>query len=167
MYRSQSQTGSIKWRFKVGPVITVNEMKNVLCFLLHRTAERIYLEQGDIEAALQMYTNLRRWDDAIKLAERRGYHRLTGLREEQMSYLLSTGQEEYAGHVFEERGETDQAMTLYMKSKKTSKAARLDLKTPHLLQDEELMNRIAQALVKSGIEYIFIHYLSNRIYIHK
>lgn len=116
----------------------------------YRMAERIYLEQGDIESALQMYKNLRRWDDAIKLAERRGYYGLKELREEQMMYLLRSGQEEQAGQVLEERGEPDQAMTLYMKVKKTSKAARLALKMPHLLQDDELMHRVISALVKTG-----------------
>lgn len=98
-----------------------------------------------------MYKNLRRWDDAVKLAERRGYPGLDELRNEQMAYLLRTGQEEQAGQVLEDRGEPDKAMSLYMKAKKTSKAARLALKIPHLLQDDALMGRIISALVKSGI----------------
>lgn len=129
----------------------INKTKyEYFCFL--RGAERIYLEQGDIEAALSMYKNLRRWDDAVKLAERRGYPGLDELRNEQMAYLLRTGQEEQAGQVLEDRGEPDKAMSLYMKAKKTSKAARLALKIPHLLQDDALMGRIISALVKSGIE---------------
>lgn len=116
------------------------------------------MEQGDIEAALEMYKNLRRWDDAIKLAERRGYNGLKELREEQMSYLLKSGQEEQAGQVLEDRGEPDQAMTLYMKAKKTSKAARLALKMPHLLEDDELMHRVISALVKTG-NFIIIIYI--------
>lgn len=100
-----------------------------------------------------MYKTLRRWDDAIKLAERRGYNGLQDLRDEQMAYLLRTGQEEQAGQVLEERGEPDKAMTLYMKARKTSKAARLALKMPHLMQDEALMERVLIALVNSGNYY--------------
>lgn len=108
------------------------------------------MEQGDIASALQMYKNLRRWDDAVKLAERRNFDGLTELREQQMTFLLSTGQEEQAGQVLEERGEIDQAMVLYMKAKKFSRAARLALKMPHLLQDEDLMGRVISSLVKAG-----------------
>lgn len=97
-----------------------------------------------------MYKNLRRWDDAVKLAERRNYDGLEELREQQMTFLLSTGQEEQAGQVLEERGETDQAMVLYMKARKFARAARLALKMPHLLQDEDLMGRVTAALVKAG-----------------
>lgn len=102
-----------------------------------------------------MYKTLRRWDDAIKLAERRGYPGLKELRNEQMAYLLRTGQEEQAGQVLEERDEPDQAMTLYMKAKKTARAARLALKMPHLLQNETLMTKIVSALVKSGFVKFF------------
>lgn len=116
-----------------------------------KAAERIYIDQGDIEAALQMYIKLRRWDDAIKLAERRGYPGVYELKEQQMSYLLSTNQEEKAGEVLEERGEKDKALTLYMKANKPSKAARLALKTPTLLQNDDLVSRIISLLVRAEL----------------
>lgn len=116
-----------------------------------RAAERIYIDQGDIESALQMYIKLRRWDDAIKLAERRGYHGLSELKEKQMSYLLSTNQEEKAGEVLEERGEKDKALTLYMKANKPGRAAKLALKTPSLLQNEDLVARISTSLIRSEL----------------
>lgn len=110
----------------------------------------IYLEQGDIEPALEMYTTLKKWDEAIKLADRRGYSGTDDLLKEQMSYLLKSGQEEKAGHVLEARGDIDQAMTLYLKAKQPTKAARLILKMPHLQHDDELINRVISSLVKSG-----------------
>lgn len=110
----------------------------------------IYLEQGNIEEALQMYKDLRKWDDAIKLADRRGYYDVDNLLKEQMSFLLKSGQEEKAGQVLEARGDTDQAMTLYLKANQPTKAARLILKLPHLLHDDELLNRVINSLVKSG-----------------
>ncbi|XP_070491879.1 intraflagellar transport protein 172 homolog [Chironomus tepperi] len=116
-----------------------------------RAAERIYIDQGDIESALQMYIKLRRWDDAIKLAERRGYPGVYDLREKQMAYLLATNQEEKAGEVLEERGEKDKALTLYMKANKPGKAARLALKTPSLLQNEDLVSRIISLLVRAEL----------------
>lgn len=116
----------------------------------------IYIEQGNIESALQMYKDLRKWDDAIKLADRRGYSDIESLLKEQMTFLLKSNQEEKAGQVLEARGETDQAMTLYLKSNRPTKAARLLLKLPHLLHDEELLNRVITSLVKSGMLFIFL-----------
>ncbi|KAH8365613.1 hypothetical protein KR093_002735 [Drosophila rubida] len=112
-----------------------------------RAAERIYLEQGDIEAALAMYRQLRMWDEAVALAERRGYARLPELRQQHMDFLLETEQQEKAGQVLEDEGELQQAMALFLKANKPARAARLALKTPHLLQDEQLMLQVTEGLV--------------------
>ena len=96
-----------------------------------------------------MYIKLKRWDDAIKLAERRGFAGLGDLKDQQMKYLLSTNQEEKAGEVLEERGEKDKALTLYMKANKPGKAAKLAIKTPSLLQNTDLVSRISASLVKA------------------
>lgn len=109
-----------------------------------------------------MYKQLSLWDDAIKLAERRGYHGLNTLREQQMSFLLSTNQEELAGHALEESGDTDRAMTLYLKANKPVKAARLALKWPALLQDTDLMNRVEKSLVAFEL-YELAGDLSNKL----
>lgn len=99
-----------------------------------------------------MFKDLRRWDDAIKLADRRGYSESDELLKEQMSFLLKTGQEEKAGSVLEARGELDQAMTLYLKANQPTKAARLLLKSQQLLHDEEIFNRVINSLVASGLK---------------
>lgn len=114
----------------------------------------IYIEQGNIEQCLQMYKDLRKWDEAIKLAESRGYSDVESLLKEQMSFLLKSNQEEKAGQVLEARGDTDQAMTLYLKANRPTKAARLLLKLPHLLHDEELLNRVITSLVNSGMTFV-------------
>lgn len=56
-----------------------------------KTAEGIYLEQGDIESALKMYQNLQMWDEVIALAERRNYFGLKDLKQKHMSFLMETG----------------------------------------------------------------------------
>lgn len=116
-----------------------------------RNAEKIYLEQGEIESALVMYQNLRRWDDAIKLAERRGYSKLKELKEMQMRYLLESGQEEKAGQVLEEDGNIDEAISLYLKAKKPVRAVQLASKMPHLLQNENIMNELTATLIKAEL----------------
>lgn len=124
---------------------------------IKRFAESIYLDQGDIESSLNMYKKLQKWDDAIKLANQRGYADIDTLREQQMSYLISSGQEEKAGQILEEKSDTDRAMSLYLKAKQPIKAARLMLKIPQLLQNEELVGRVTAALVKAGkIPHVFL-----------
>lgn len=151
-YLSEMLRLSSEWTAKHGEHSRCPEVEARLALLNGdlRTAERIYLEQGELEAALDMYKKLLHWDDAIRLAERRSYSGLEELRAEQMVYLLGSGQEEQAGQVLEDRGETDQAMALYMRARKTVRAARLALKMPYLLQNEQQMHSITAALVKSG-----------------
>lgn len=117
-------------------------------FVLFRSAETIYLENADIENALEMYKSLRKWDEAIKLATRHGYSGIDELINDQMSYFMSSGQEETAGQMLESRGEIDQAMTLYLKAKEPIRAARLIQKSPNLLRDEELLNRVLSLLIE-------------------
>lgn len=115
-----------------------------------RTAERMYLEQGNIEAALEMYKNLRMWNEVVNLAERRAYSGLQQLKDHQMEFLLSSGQEEKAGQVQEAQGNIENAMALYLKAKKPARAARLALKTPHLMEDKILMKKVTDCLIDSG-----------------
>ncbi|KAH8278227.1 hypothetical protein KR044_002922 [Drosophila immigrans] len=112
-----------------------------------RAAERIYLEQGDIEAALSMYQQLRMWDEAVALAERRSYVRLPELRQQHMDFLLESEQQEKAAQLLEDEGELQQAMALFLKANKPARAARLALKQPQLLQQEQLMLQLTEGLV--------------------
>ncbi|XP_065359796.1 intraflagellar transport protein 172 homolog [Calliphora vicina] len=137
----------------LSPGIMCPEVRAKLALLSSdlRSAERIYLEQGDIEAALEMYKKLRMWDEAVSLAERRGYMGLQQLKDEQMSFLLSTDQEEKAGQVLEEQGEVEKAMTLFLKANKPARAARLALKVPHLMDDHPLMMKVTEGLVNTEL----------------
>ncbi|KAL9903021.1 intraflagellar transport protein 172 homolog [Glossina fuscipes] len=135
------------------PGILCPEVKAKLALLSSdlRSAERIYLEQGYLEAAIAMYKKLRMWDDAVNLAERRGFTGVQQLKEEQMSFLLETGQEEKAGQILEDRGEVDKAMNLFLKANKPARAARLALKQPHLLDDQHLMMKVTEGLINSEL----------------
>lgn len=141
-----------KYEETTGPALQCPEVRVRLALLNAdlRTAEKIYIEQGNIEQALQMYKDLKKWDEAIKLADRRGFSDVETLLKDQMSFLLKSHQEEKAGQVLESRGDTDQAMTLYLKANRPTKAARLLLKLPHMMHDEELLNRVITSLIKSG-----------------
>lgn len=108
------------------------------------------MEQGDILHVINMYQKFHRWNDAIKIANRRAYGDVNDLRENCIKYFLKTNQEEKAGELIEEYGDVDRAMKLYLKAKQPTKAARLILKTPQFLQNEELVNQVANYLIKCG-----------------
>lgn len=122
--------------------------------LLHgdiKSAERIYLDQGDIESALNMYKTFQMWNEAVKLAEKRNYKGIEDLKEERMSYLLSTDQEEEAGQILEQSGDFEKAMNLYLKAGKAARASRLALKIPQMLDDSHLVSKLIEALIKSEL----------------
>lgn len=152
-YLSEMITVAEKYEATTGPGMQCPEIKARMALLNSnlRGAEKIYLERGDIESALEMYQKLGRWDDAIKLAERRGYSNLKELKEMQIQYLLGSGQEEKAGQVLEADGNIDEAMDLYLKAKKPVRAVQLATKIPHLLQNENVMNDLTATLIKAEL----------------
>lgn len=115
------------------------------------TAENIYLEQGDLDGALNMYKNLHRWDEAVRLAERRGYNKLDELKEQHMQFLHRTGQHERAGRLLEERGETEQAIALYLQSGRAVRAAALVAQHSELLNNEPLTTAVIHRLLDSEL----------------
>jgi intraflagellar transport protein 172 len=84
-----------------------------------KAAEGLYLEQNNLEAALEMYPRLHMWDDALGLAAAKGHPQLNQLAEEHMAWLMETGQEERAAAIKEEEGELHEALNLYLRYIKT------------------------------------------------
>lgn len=99
---------------------------------------------------INMYQKFHRWNDGIKIANRKAYGDVNELRENSIKYYLRTNQEEKAGELIEEAGDVDRAMKLYMKAKQPTKAARLILKTPQFLQNDDMVNQVANYLIKCG-----------------
>lgn len=66
----------------------------------HR-AESILLENDEIEEAMEMYQELHKWDETIKIAEKKNHPDVEELKEHYYSWLLETGQEEKAGEIKE------------------------------------------------------------------
>ncbi|KAI4469969.1 hypothetical protein MML48_1g13173 [Holotrichia oblita] len=115
------------------------------------TAENIYLEQVDIESALNMYKRLHKWDAAIRLAKKSGYQNLSSLKDEHMKMLLNTGQFEKAGQVLEEEGNYEQAMSMYIKSNRLVRASNLLLQQPNLINDHTLVTTVLKNLLKQEL----------------
>ncbi|CAG9816108.1 unnamed protein product [Phaedon cochleariae] len=115
------------------------------------TAENIFLEQGNIEKALDMYKRLHKWDEALRLAEQRNYEHLEDLKNEHMSLLLQSGQYEKVGQVLEKEGKYQEALDMYMKSNKLLRVPHLLSKSPQLLNDHTIIANILKSLVKQEL----------------
>lgn len=115
------------------------------------TAENIYLEQGNIEGALDMYKTLHRWEDAVRLAERRGYEKLNDLKENHMKFLTRAGQNDKAGQILEDQGEYGQAISLYLKSNRPVRAANLINRNHDLLENDTLVTTVVKKLIRSEL----------------
>ncbi|KAJ8919865.1 hypothetical protein NQ315_006394 [Exocentrus adspersus] len=115
------------------------------------TAESIYLEQGNIEGALEMYKKLHKWDEALRLAEQRGYEELRELKKEHMSLLLQSGQYEKVGQVLEKEGKYEEALNMYLKSNKLIRVPSLLSKHTELLNDHAVIANVLKRLIKQEL----------------
>ncbi|XP_066261495.1 intraflagellar transport protein 172 homolog [Euwallacea similis] len=123
---------------------------SLLCGDLN-TAENIYLEQGDLDAAIDMYKKLHKWNDVLRLAEHRGHDQLDSLKKEHMSMLVSTGQYDKVGEALEEEGKIEEALNMFLKTNKLLRIPRLLLENPSLLQDQAIVANVLKKLLKQEL----------------
>lgn len=112
-------------------------------------AENIYMENGKIEEAMDMYQELHKWDKSIKVAEVKNHPELQTLKRNYMQWLIDSGQEGKAGDYKVEEGDYFSAISLYLKGGVPMKAANL---LPHsgLEHNLEIIERIASSLFACG-----------------
>lgn len=113
-----------------------------------KTAEQIYLEQNDIDKALDMYQTFHKWEDALELAQVKGHPDYEKLRERHMKWLMESHQEEKAGELREKEGDYLEALGLYLNAKQPGRASRLLQNHPYLMENEDVANRVISALIK-------------------
>lgn len=114
-----------------------------------KLAERHYMEQNAVDEAIEMYQELHMWDNSISVAEAKGHPELESLRSSYLSWLTNTCQDEKAGEVKEREGDYNGAVSLYLKAGLPAKAARLALNKPEVINNTEMVDRIASSLIKS------------------
>ncbi|CAG9856074.1 unnamed protein product [Phyllotreta striolata] len=115
------------------------------------TAENIYLEQGNIEKALEMYKKLHKWDEAIRLADQRNYEHVKDLKDEHVSLLMQSGQYEKIGRILEDEGKHEEALNMYLKSNKLLRIPNLLNKQPRLLDDHAVIAGVLKNLIKQEL----------------
>ena len=57
-------------------------------------AEQIYLDQNEVEEAMEMYQEVHKWDDSIRIAEKKNHSEVKELKSNYFQWLLETNQEE-------------------------------------------------------------------------
>ncbi|XP_046838206.1 intraflagellar transport protein 172 homolog [Vespa crabro] len=110
-----------------------------------KTAEVIYLEQNELDKALDMYQKYWNWEDALNLAQNRGWSGLTELKNRHLKWLLDNGQTAKAAAIIE-TDNPQRAMKLYLESRRPGRAARLLLVNNELLEDTTIVKEVIRAL---------------------
>ena len=115
-----------------------------------KVAEGLLLENGQTDAAIQMYRDMQRLDQAVAVAASRQHESAENLRREHLEWLKATGQEEAAGAVKEEEGDYLSAIRFYLKGGLPGRAAavvvRNNARSPF---DQSTIEEIAQALKRA------------------
>ena len=89
-------------------------------------ARNIYVDRGDIEGAISMYSDMQKFEDALRIAESKGYN-AQQLRSQWDQWLLSTNQFEKAAELAEGEGDLQRSINLYIQAGMGAKAAQLFL----------------------------------------
>jgi len=113
-------------------------------------AEAVYVEQGKVDDAIEMYQSLHRWDEAIRVAETTGHAQAADMRRQYFQYLLESGQEEKAAESKEHEGDFSAAINLYLKGGYPAKAASVVLARPSSY-GPDVMEKVASSLSAAGM----------------
>ncbi|XP_053566907.1 LOW QUALITY PROTEIN: intraflagellar transport protein 172 homolog [Bombina bombina] len=114
----------------------------------YKLAERIYLDQNELEEAIEMYQKMQMWDECIAVAEAKGYPDLESLKHQYLQHLTESKQDERAGEVLEHQGNVVSAVNMYLKAGLPTKAARLCLGNSLLLSESQIIERVTNTLIK-------------------
>ncbi|CAF1215295.1 unnamed protein product [Adineta steineri] len=112
-----------------------------------KTAESIYLENGDVDKAIDMYRTMHHWDEAISVAERKRHPQAEELRSTYYKWLMDTKQIARAADWKLKQNEEEEAIALYMQANLPSRSAHIVMQNAQLKRDNDLVTRIALSLV--------------------
>jgi len=113
-------------------------------------AEAILLDHNELDEALAMYQELHKYDESIKLAERKKHPKVNSLKNFYLQWLLSTQQEEKAGELQEQEGDYVKAIELYLRGGMAAKAASV-VQRHNGNYSQELLQKVVGGLQQSGM----------------
>jgi len=115
-----------------------------------KEAERIYLDQGQADEAIEMYQILHQWGEAIRVGEQRNHPEADEMKRSYFEYLISSNQEAKAAEIREKEGDYIEAIDLYLRGGRPAKAVHV-VNTYKKNYQSDLLERIATALSTSGM----------------
>eukprot|EP00929_Paragymnodinium_shiwhaense_P046199 TRINITY_DN2351_c0_g1_i1.p1 TRINITY_DN2351_c0_g1~~TRINITY_DN2351_c0_g1_i1.p1 ORF type:complete len:1763 (+),score=565.99 TRINITY_DN2351_c0_g1_i1:153-5441(+) len=113
-------------------------------------AEAILVDNNDLDEALAMYQELHKYDESIRLAEKKNHPKVTQLKNFYLQWLLSTQQEEKAGTLQEQEGDFVRAIEYYLKAGMAAKAASV-VQRHNSNYGQDLLQKIVGGLQASGM----------------
>ena len=120
-------------------------------------AEALLLEKNEVENAMDMYQELHKWGEVIRIAERTNYEDLNGLKSSYFEWLLETKQESKAAEIKEEEGQYAEAIELYLKSSLPVRAANViteySISVPSETEDRIVNNLLKNELYEKAGEF--------------
>lgn len=116
-----------------------------------KLAESIFLENQAVNEAIDMYLGLYRFEEAIEIAEAKNHPSLEKLKSNYQKWLNDTDQHEIAALAKEREGNSVEAINLYLRSNIPIRASRVLMSNPSLIHNQDMVNRIAAALIRSDL----------------
>jgi intraflagellar transport protein 172 len=113
-------------------------------------AEAILIQHDEIEEAMAMYQELHRWDESIKIAEKKNHPDVREFKENYFQWLLETNQEAKAAEVKEREADYNTAISLYLKGGLPAKAANV-VSSFNVGVPPDQLDKISQQLIASGM----------------
>eukprot|EP00929_Paragymnodinium_shiwhaense_P046200 TRINITY_DN2351_c0_g3_i1.p1 TRINITY_DN2351_c0_g3~~TRINITY_DN2351_c0_g3_i1.p1 ORF type:complete len:1765 (+),score=574.01 TRINITY_DN2351_c0_g3_i1:160-5454(+) len=113
-------------------------------------SEAILIDNGDLDEALAMYQELHKYDESIRLAERKNHPKAAQLKQFYLQWLQTTQQEEKAGMLQEQEGDYPKAIELYLKGGMAAKAAAV-VQRHNSNYSQDLLQQIVAGLQGSGM----------------
>eukprot|EP00398_MALV-I-01_sp_L67-1_P000507 gene507-687_t len=123
-------------------------------------ARNIYVDKGDIEGAISMYSDMQKFEEALRIAESKGYN-AQQLRQQWDHWLLNTNQYEKAAELAEGENDLQRAINLYIQAGMGAKAAQLFLhhrdaqRNMHIIDNIVASCQRAKRFDKAGELYEF------------
>lgn len=114
----------------------------------YKSTEKILLDHGKIDDAIQMYQTLHKYDEAIRVAERNKHRDTEMMKSNYFKYLIDSGQQDKAGKLKEEEGDYIAAINLYLEGGLPVMAAKLASVNRC---GDEVCERIIQSLLDSNL----------------
>lgn len=139
--RQEGEDGTHHWSVRV----RLSQLKGDF-----RHAEDIFVAQGQVDGAIEMYQTMQQWDQAIRVAEARNHEDCDSMKRNYYSYLIESRQEEKAALLKEREQDYLAAINLYLKGNLPARAAQL-ITEQNLSSNTSLLETVASALMDADM----------------